>query len=120
MTRERDRLPSWNGDEDTGNETPSASRIVRSVPPSDDDLYTNLGKVMARAARTDRKVTTLASDFAELRRELAEDRGELVKGASRSAAKHSSNRLAVIMAALFSLYEVTAPYVHDIWKAMHQ
>lgn len=108
-------------EENTSAASPSSK--LRTVPPIDGDLHELIGQVMASQARLERKIAdfaTLPSEVAALRRDIELDRGDLVHGASTSAASKSSNRLALLMGALFSLYEVSSPVVAQIWKALHQ
>ena len=91
-----------------------------SLPPAADELHT-LGLVMAATARIEtrlRDLETLPSEVRLLREEIAKDRKELVHGASKHAANHSSNRMAALMGALFTLYEVSAPYLRDLWHML--
>jgi len=119
------RSPShWDSDDEDGlsETTAHASPASASVAP-DADLHETVGRLMAGMARLERKVDALrplATEVHQLRQDIEEDRGALVTGASKTAAKHSSNRLAILMGALFSLYEVSAPALHEIWRQIHQ
>lgn len=102
-----------------------ASTVVESEPPSLDpnDPLHQLGKVMASQAVVQRDVQTLSREVRELRKELADDReerGGLVHSATRSAARHGGNRSAALVAALFALWEVASPVIHEIGKLVHQ
>jgi hypothetical protein len=100
-----------------------------SQPPESDDLV-NLGQVMTavvglqvRTARMDQRLRTLAtlpSEVHALRQEIQDDRHALVTGASKHAAAHSSNRMAALMGALFTLYEIAGPYLHDLWRMVRK
>ena len=88
-----------------------------SEPPASDSLV-NLGQVMAAVAKLQTEVgelKTLPAEVRSLRRDLELDRDALVHGASKRAANHSSNRMAALMGALFTLYEVTSPYVRELF-----
>jgi hypothetical protein len=99
-------------------------RSVDGVDPDTDDLRVLYGRLMAACARNEqtavrleRKVDELmpfASDVLQMRRDWDADRDALVHGASKRAANHSSNRMAALMGALFTLYELTSPYVRDL------
>ena len=84
--------------------------VARPVPGSSaltQDVHELLGLLMASVARLETKhaeLAPLAGEVAQLRRDIELDRGDLVHDASKSAAKHSSNRLAILMGALFSMY----------------
>lgn len=96
-------------------------RVV-SAPPQADELET-LGQLMAAVARLETGVAelkTLPSEVRMLRDEIRQDRDALVHGASHQAATHSSNRMAALMGALFTLYEVAAPYLHDLWRLIRK
>lgn len=78
-----------------------------------------LGRLMAGQARADRKIEALTLDVQTLTREVHQtgktvqaDRGAL----AHETAKHSSNRMAALMGALFTLYEITSPYLREIWR----
>ncbi len=105
-------------------------RTVQPVEPATDDLHVLYGRLMAAcarneqtAARIERKVDELlpfARDVMQMRRDWDADREQLVHGASQKAAAHSSNRMAALLGALFTLYEVSAPYLHDLWRMFHK
>ncbi len=134
MTPSRPSEPDWN--EDTRPDVVSPLRssrasghMLESDPPlsEDQDVYARLGQVMAAVARTNKgladlkvSVGLLEREASQLRKDLEKDREELVRGASKRAATHSSNRLAGLMAGLFALWEVASPYVHELLKVIHQ
>ena len=90
-----------------------------SEPKSNEEL---IGEMMAAVAANTSSVTNLAEQVNLFGRELgahiraADTRTDEVK----AAAKHGSNRLALLFGALVTLYELTAPYLHDIAKVLHQ
>jgi hypothetical protein len=103
-------------EEDTASGVP-----LSSLPPLAEDPDEALGQLMAALARQGRHISLLKRDVGTIRTEVTGlrkdtelDRGELVDGASRKAAKHSSNRMAALMGALFTLYEVSSPYLHEL------
>lgn len=108
-------------------EEPTRSRMlpraVPSAPPTDGDLAELVGQLLTATARLQSDVNELKpilSEVRQLRKEIDDDRHALVHGASSSAARHSSNRMAALMGALFTLYEVSAPYLHDLWRMVHK
>jgi outer membrane murein-binding lipoprotein Lpp len=118
----------------TPDETTSSGRLralkLAERPEPVDDLHVAVGQLMASVAkltttvsRLDARVAELvplSAEVTQLRRDVEIDRGDLVHGASTTAARHSSNRLAILMGTLFSLYEVSAPYLREVWRAIHQ
>lgn len=103
-----------------------ASKVLRtasSQPPEAGDVHELLGQMMAGLARLERKVDELLPlrrEVHQLRRDVELDRKALVNGASSKAAKHSSNRMAVLVGALFAAYEAASPVLHEIWKGLHK
>jgi len=109
-------------DEDTQPGVP-----LGSMPPLPSDVHEALGVLMAATARNGRHIASLKRDMGVvrtevtgLRKDLAEDRSELVKDTSHAAAKKSSNRAAVLFGTLFTVYEVTSPYLHELWRLVHK
>lgn len=104
--------------------------VVESDPPSADPLPELVGQLMAACAslqsscaRLETKVAELAplsSEVSALRRDVDEDRKALVHDSSKSAATHTSNRMAVLLSALFTVYEIASPYFHGIWGMFHK
>jgi len=99
---------------------------LSSMPPLPEDENEALGVLYAAVARQGRHLEGIKRDYGvirteviAMRKDLELDRGALVEGASRQAAKHSSNRTAAVMGTLFTLYELLSPYVHELWKLMH-
>ncbi len=93
-----------------------------SQPPESDELHT-LGLLMAATARIEtrlRDLETLPREVHQLRNEIRDDRAALVHGASKHAANHSSNRLAALMTALFTLYEISSPYLRELWAMVRK
>lgn len=96
----------------------SSSRMPVSAPPPpppDDD--TTLGLLMTAVTRLERTVGSLSVDVGTLTREVTqlgkdakEERPKLVK----HAAANTSNRMALLLGALFTLWEAAAPILHAI------
>lgn len=109
-------------EEDTASGLP-----LSSMPPLPDDVHEAQGVLMAAIARhgrhldnMKRELGMIRTEVTGMRKDLELDRGELVAGASHSAAKRASNRVGVLMGGLFGLYEVTAPYLHELWRLVHK
>ncbi len=103
-------------EEDTASGIP-----LSSIPPLAEDRDEALGQMMGVLARqgrhlqlVKRELGLLRTEVTGLRKDIGEDRDELVNGASKQAAKHSSNRMAALMGALFTLYELSSPYLHEL------
>ena len=113
------RNPSFPDEEHT---RPGLNRPLRVVEEVEtDDVHELLGRLMRKTAQLETKVDallTLPSEVRSLRAEIQEDRGELVKGASTHAAKRAGNRLAMILTGLFTFYELSAPTVRAVWRAI--
>lgn len=110
---------SWSDEEPTRSGLNRPLRVVEEVPS--DDVHDLLGKMMRKVAQLETKVdalATLPSEVRSLRDEIREDRGALVTGASMSAAKRAGNRLAVLMTGVFTLYELAAPTLRALWRAI--
>lgn len=96
----------------------STDSEVQSLP---DDLHEAVGQLMGAVARLDARVrdlAPLASEVALLRKDIEEDRGLLVKDASKSAAHGTSNRMAALLGALGIVYEIAAPYLHELFRGV--
>ena len=108
-----------------------SSRNLRAALPSEPPALEGselelLGRALASSARTDRKVEnlttevrTLSTEVSQLRKDLEEDRGALVHGASRSSAKHTANRMAGLLGTLFLLSELAAPCLRELYRLVH-
>lgn len=97
-------------------------RVVESDPPAD-DADVRMGQLMGAIGRLQTDVNnlkTLPAEVRALRRDLELDRDALVHGASKRAANHSSNRMAALMGALFTLYELAAPALHELVRWFHK
>ncbi|HEY2405594.1 MAG TPA: hypothetical protein VGI10_06315 [Polyangiaceae bacterium] len=113
------RPPSFDDEPVTRTGVNRPLRVVEEVPT--DDVHELLGRLMRKTAQLETKVdalATLPSEVRGLRDEIRQDRGELVKGASMHAAKRAGNRLAVMMTGVFTLYELAAPMLRALWKAL--
>jgi hypothetical protein len=115
-------------DEDTrGGLRPRPITRLPTDPRLSDDTHEAIGQVMSEVMKVGRVVTamrvdldTQARELNGLRRDLEDDRTELVKGSSRKAATHTSNRMAMLLGTLFVLYEQAAPVLHELWKGLHK
>jgi hypothetical protein len=109
----------WGSDEEETTST-GKLRLLRGTPaPVPTDLHEAMGKLMAAVARLETKardLETLPREFAQLRKDVEQDRTFLV----RRAARRSSNRLALLVSGLFVLYDQAAPILHAIWKGFHR
>jgi hypothetical protein len=104
-------------------EQTSPGLVFPSMPPLPEDRDEALGVLMAATARNGRHIAQIKRDYGVirtevmgLRKDIELDRNELVDGASRKAAKHSSNRMAALMGALFTAYELASPYLSELWR----
>ena len=94
-------------------------RVLSSPPPADDD--STLGMLMRQTVTNTNAVQSLRTDLEVLGREVRQS----VRAAPEtihSSAKHASNRVAGLMTGLFTLYEISSPYVRaawEQWKAHH-
>lgn len=119
-------MSRWDKEEDTRPAFPRPpllrpslnERASASTNPEDDET---LGLLMRQTVQNTAAIEGLRTSFDTLSREVRQhsrgiesDRPILAKDASKAA----SNRLAVIMGALFTVYEVTAPYVREIWRQL--
>jgi hypothetical protein len=123
----------WNDEETTRN---GLARPLHAVPPApesappDADLHQLVGRLMAacskletNCARLERKVdelTTLPGEVAGLRADIEKDRKVIIHDASAKTAAHTSNRMAALLGALFTVYEIASPYFHGIWGMFHK
>jgi hypothetical protein len=98
-------------------------RAVDTVPPGEDgpNELVDLGMLLrATNANTAAihgltvQVGTLSREVSQHGKTLDDGRGELVKDASKSAAKHTSNRMGALIGALVVLWEVASPYIHQL------
>lgn len=132
----RAKQPSWKGmpvhqsdDRDTDRHLRSADDLLGdSEPPLSDDVHVALGQIMAAVQANNARTANMVVEFQTLSREvgaLARATDEHRKGvddaakkAGTTAATHTSNRLAVLMGALVTLYEVASPALHELWKGL--
>lgn len=82
-------------------------------PPADDD--STLGMLMRQTVNNTQSVQALRLDFDVLAREVRQSNRAQPDIVSSSAAR-ASNRLAVLMGSLFTLYEISAPYLREFWR----
>lgn len=101
---------------------PSLEQRATAVPPADDD--STMGMLMRQTVNNTTAIAALRVDVQTMTRELhqssrmaEQDRSSIAAG----SAKHASNRIAVLMGALFSVYEVSSPYLRELWRqVMHR
>jgi hypothetical protein len=119
-------MATWDDEENTRPDLAQPPLLRRSLSlqaqaskVEDDD--STLGMLMRQTVNNTRAIEELHTSINTLSREVRQqtrgiesDRPILAK----DAAKSSSNRLAVMMGALFTVYEVTAPYVREIWRQL--
>lgn len=99
-----------------------------SEPPLSDDVHEALGQIMAAVQASNARTANMVAEFQTLSREVGqlarvtEDHrkaaDDAAKKAGTTAATHTSNRLAVLMGALVTLYEIAAPALHELWKGL--
>lgn len=90
--------------------------VVRAVPPLSPDLHEAMGQLMAETIRQGRRVDEFGARLDAALAELKRERPELVHSVSKSAAGHTSNRMAALLGALFVLYTEAAPVLHELWR----
>lgn len=90
-------------------------------PPSEPKSVEELiGELMAVTVSNTSSVNNLSEQVNLLSRELGQHvrdqthKTDEIKETTNKAARHGSNRLALLMGALFTLYEVTAPWLHEL------
>jgi hypothetical protein len=107
MTRQ-----SWEEDTRPNLLRPSLKqRAAESVPPQDDD--STLGMLMRQTVNNTAAVQALRTDMDVLSREVRQH-NRAAPVSIQSSAKHASNRMAALMAALFTIYEVTSPWLREL------
>jgi len=98
-------------------------RPVDTVPPEKEASpeLVDLGMVMRATQANTAAVNALTVQFGTLSREvsqhgktLKEQRGELVADASKSAARHTSNRMGALVGALVVIWEFASPYIQQL------
>lgn len=107
--------------EDTRPGLRGVTRLPVSEPVLSDDTHEAVGQVMSEVMKIGRAVSTMRTDLETqarelngIRRDLEEDRAELVKGSSHKAATHTSNRMAMLLGTLFVLYEEASPVLREL------
>lgn len=91
----------------------SLKQQVAAARPVDDD--TALGMLMRQTVRNTNAVGQLRVDFDVLAREVRQSQRAQPESIQTSA-KHASNRMAVLMGSLFTIYEVTSPWVREFFR----
>lgn len=104
--------------------TSSRLRAVESAEPRTTDEL--LGQVMAATAEHTKVLEALSVQLGDLTRRFEEHsdasiaRKDEIKEATTKAASHGSNRLALLLGALVTIYEIAAPALHELAKWVHQ
>jgi hypothetical protein len=89
----------------------SLKQRAAAVTPADDD--STLGMLMRQTVNNTNAVEALRTDFDVLSREVRQHTRATPESIQVSA-KHASNRMAALMAALFTIYEATSPFVREL------
>ncbi len=85
-----------------------------------------VGQLMATTAENTRVIEALAVSVGSLtgkldaHAEASEKRKTEIKEATVKAAAHGSNRLALLMGALITVWEIASPFLHEMAKWVHQ
>ncbi len=87
-------------------------RVAESVPPADDD--STVGMLMRQTVNNTTAMHRLTTEVGTLSREVRQS-ARAAPDTIHSTAKQASNRIALLMGTLFTLYETTAPYVREAW-----
>lgn len=99
---------------------PSFQQRVAEQPAPDDDELADLGKMMRQTADNTTAVQALRVDFDVLAREVRQS-ARAAPDTIHSTAKQASNRIAILMGSLFTVYEVTAPWVREfVRQVLHR
>ena len=102
---------------------PAGSAHDQSTPKSIEEV---VGELMAATVQNTAVIEALAVQIGSLdgkwkaHAEASEERKKEIKDATVKAATHGSNRLALLLGALVTLYEIAAPVLHDLAKWVHQ
>lgn len=105
----------------------SALRVVSPVsdaPPA--SLEELVGKLMAATEQNTRVVEALSVQIGVLgvklddHLQLANEQHEDLKVVTTKAAAHGSNRLALLLGALVTIYEIAAPALHELAQWVHR
>lgn len=103
---------------------PSASGMAPAGTAQDEQksLEQIVGGLMATTAENTRVIEALAVAVGSLTGKLdahaaaSETRKTEIKEATVKAAAHGSNRLALLMGALITVYEIASPFLHEMTK----
>ncbi len=106
-----------------------SSAALRAVAPVNEEpasLEELVGKLMRKTAANTEVLEALNVQIGTLTGKLTahiEDSGkrhEDIKAVTTQAAAHGSNRLALLLGALVTIYEIAAPALHELAKWVHQ
>lgn len=110
--------------------TRADSVALRVVSPSSEappaSLEELVGQLMAATAQNTRVIEALNVQIGTLtgkltaHMEASSERHEDIKSVTTKAAAHGSNRLALLLGALVTIYEIAAPALHELAKWVHQ
>jgi hypothetical protein len=102
---------------------PAGTAYDQEPPKSLEEI---VGALMATTAENTRVIEALAVAVGSLtgkldaHAEASETRKTEITEATTKAAAHGSNRLALLMGALITVYEVASPFLHEMAKWVHQ
>lgn len=118
-TRERPTRP------DASSSTLRAVAALESeAPPASLDEL--VGQLMGTVAQQTKVIEALAVAVGTLTGKLEEhiaaaaEHKDEIKDVTTKAAAHGSNRLALLLGALVTVYEIAAPVLHEMAKWVHQ
>lgn len=103
----------------------AVSAVVDSEPPAP-TLDQLVGQLMAATAQNTKVIEALSANVGSLTGQLtahiegAGERKAEIKQVTTQAAAHGSNRLALLLGALVTVYEIAAPALHELAKWVHQ
>lgn len=102
---------------------PAGTAYDQAAPKSLEEI---VGELMAATAQNTAVIEALAVQIGSLdgkwkaHAEQSEKRKTEIKEATTKAAAHGSNRLALLMGALITVYEIASPFLHEMAKWVHQ
>jgi hypothetical protein len=100
-----------------------SSQVLTTVPPEDPEarlktLVAQVGSLKGYVSACDSSVSRLSTEVAQLRRDVELDRKSLVHDASKSAARKSSNRVAMLMSGALLIWEQVGPVVGPLVRGV--
>jgi hypothetical protein len=110
--------------------TGSALRVAKENEPIPGSIEFQVGQIMAATHANTRSIGamttsigTLEREVTQLQRAIEQDRDVRKverKVMVRTAARHSSNRAALLMGTLWGVYEIAAPYLRTLLRLFHK